>query len=239
MAKHPHYSTTSLNRYQWLAGLLFFPFYLYLIPLGLSLLLPRLGVDLHTAAGALRYEVACFAVEFVVCILIFSGFLKNSFRIFKRDFMGTVQIVILGIVFCYALNFCVSLVTEFFRLAPVNDNQITMETLLTQNPWLIAICCCVLAPITEECMLRGLVFGGLHKKNRILAYIVSVLLFALLHVWQTAAYHSFANTLLVMLQYLPVSVALAWTYERSGTIWASITTHALLNAVSCGILVLR
>ena len=38
------------------------------------------------------------------------------------------------------------------------------------------------------------------------------------------------QVLLSCMPYLPASVALAWTYEKAGTIWAPITLHALINA---------
>jgi membrane protease YdiL (CAAX protease family) len=33
-------------------------------------------------------------------------------------------------------------------------------------------------------------------------------------------------------QYLPISIVLAWIYERSGTIWTSIFFHMGINAMS-------
>ncbi len=38
--------------------------------------------------------------------------------------------------------------------------------------------------------------------------------------------------LLYALEYLPVSVVLAWAYERSGCIWTNIFFHMGFNALS-------
>lgn len=42
----------------------------------------------------------------------------------------------------------------------------------------------ILAPILEETLVRGLVFGSLHRTSRWLAYIVSCFLFVFMHNWQ-------------------------------------------------------
>ncbi len=237
MARKPHYATVPLRTAEWLGGLLYFPFYIQLLSVGLAWLLPHLGMEIHTVSGAIAAQCIYFALNFVICLLIFRRFLVASFHTVTKRFAQTVQIVILSVVFCYALNCVVSLVAQLLQRSVVNDNQTVIETLLGHNPALMALCCCVFAPVTEECLMRGLVFGQIHRKSRVLAYAASVLLFAALHVWQTAAYHSVVNTLLVMLQYLPAGIALGWAYERSGTIWTSIFAHMLLNAISCGILI--
>ena len=92
----------------------------------------------------------------------------------------------------------------------------------------------VMAPIAEELMFRGAVFGGLRPYGRTLAYAVSMLLFSVYHVWgyalQDPVYWIY------LLQYLPVSWLLCRCYERCDSIWGSILFHALVNAVSVRVL---
>ena len=89
-----------------------------------------------------------------------------------------------------------------------------------------------LAPFVEEVLFRGLVFGNLKSKSRVVAYLLSCLLFALLHVWQFAIVNQDITYFLLMVQYLVPGVVLAWAYEHSGTLWASIGIHAAANALS-------
>ena len=58
------------------------------------------------------------------------------------------------------------------------------------------------------------------------------MLFSLYHVWQYAAASGDPGLLLYAIQYIPMSVALAWTYERSGSIWTPIFFHMGYNAIS-------
>ena len=89
-----------------------------------------------------------------------------------------------------------------------------------------------LMPVIEEVLFRGLVFGNLRTKSPLVGYIVSCLLFALLHVWQFAVVSQDITYFLLMVQYLVPGLILAWVYERSGTLWASIALHAVTNALA-------
>ena len=49
---------------------------------------------------------------------------------------------------------------------------------------ILAVMSVVMAPIVEEPLFRGLLFGCIRPRSRASAYIVSALLFSLYHVWQ-------------------------------------------------------
>ena len=86
------------------------------------------------------------------------------------------------------------------------------------------------APLAEELMFRGLIFGSLRPRSRFLAYAVSMLAFALLHVLGYIGSYPVSTLALCLVQYLPAGFALAWALEFSGSIWASIGVHMLANA---------
>ena len=87
-------------------------------------------------------------------------------------------------------------------------------------------------PLVEESLFRGVVFGSLYRKSRLLAYVGSVGLFCVYHIWQFAAAYGDPALLLYAVQYLPVSIALCWLYERTGSVWSPIFLHMLLNGLS-------
>ena len=93
---------------------------------------------------------------------------------------------------------------------------------------LVGIISLALAPVMEETFFRGFLFGGL---RRYLAFwpaaLVSGLIFSLAHF----------NVGLVI-PFTMVGAVLAYTYERSGTLVASIMVHLLFNLTSFSILVL-
>ena len=88
----------------------------------------------------------------------------------------------------------------------------------------------ILAPIVEERLFRAGIFGLIRRKSRLLAYVLSVLLFGLYHVWQSAIFDP--RQLVFLLEYIPSSLLLAYVYEQSDSIWGSIFLHMLTNGVS-------
>ena len=88
--------------------------------------------------------------------------------------------------FYYALSWLAGLLLSFLDLAVANPNDAYISGLAGSNFRLIAVCTVLLAPLVEETLFRGLIFGNLHQKSRVAAYAVSALIFAAIHVWQYA-----------------------------------------------------
>jgi membrane protease YdiL (CAAX protease family) len=81
------------------------------------------------------------------------------------------------------------------------------------------------APLSEETLYRGIVFAGLAQRVPFLpAALISGLLFAIPH------------GVGVLAPILVLGTGLAWIYARTGTLWAPILAHSLVNAISLGIL---
>ena len=170
-------------------------------------------------------------------LLIFHGFLRQSF--FGGSFWNFVQALVLGFALYYAGTWVLQFVLS--RLAPgfaIYNNE-TVGALISDNQYVMLAVTVFLAPIIEETLVRGLVFGSIQPVSRVMAYIVSVILFTLMHNWQYFMLYPAGKVLLSCIPYLPASVALAWTYEKAGTIWASISLHAIANALSFGLLQLN
>ena len=133
-----------------------------------------------------------------------------------------------GIYFVLALAF--GLLIKALGIGEDNPNNSAIEEMLEQDRGIIIAMTVFLAPIVEECIFRGGLFCGLYRKNRYLAYVVSIVLFSVYHVWQYALAAQDISYLLYAISYIPASVALCWAYERSGSIWTSIFFHMSFNA---------
>ena len=104
--------------------------------------------------------------------------------------------------------------------------------MILQQGRVMAVCAVLLGPLVEEVLVRGLIFGPLSRRSRMLAYAVSTLVFSALHLWEFVGSASLPALLLSLLDYVPASIALAAAYERGGTIWSPIALHMLLNGMS-------
>ena len=87
-----------------------------------------------------------------------------------------------------------------------------------------------LAPLVEEPIFRGGVFGLLRRYSRAAAYGASMLLFAVYHLWSYALLD--ASAWLYLLQYLPAGFLLARIYEKTNSLWSAIFLHMTVNGVS-------
>lgn len=136
----------------------------------------------------------------------------------------------LGLIAFYGLN---ELWARVFRLLPLgsaNLNDATVSARLGASPGSTILIVVFLAPIVEETLFRGYVFGFLRERSRAAAYAVSCLLWALAHVWQYAA--GDLSYLLMGAQYLAPGLVMAWTYERAGSLWGCVLLHGIVNALA-------
>jgi membrane protease YdiL (CAAX protease family) len=86
------------------------------------------------------------------------------------------------------------------------------------------------AAIAEELFFRGLVFGGMRQTLPLWpAALASGVVFGSLHLT--------AGDVGVALQLSLFGAILAWTYERSGTLWTPIVLHGVNNAIAFTILI--
>jgi membrane protease YdiL (CAAX protease family) len=85
-----------------------------------------------------------------------------------------------------------------------------------------------MAPIAEEIFFRGFIYGGLRRYlNLPIAGLLSGSLFAMAH-GDPGLIAPFAG----------VGLVLAFVYEKSGTLWASIGVHFVFNSISFMLLLL-
>ena len=140
--------------------------------------------------------------------------------------------MLLGLIALYGLNELVYRLSTVVISNRTNLNDTAISAQIQDAPRVTLLIIVFLAPFIEEVLFRGLVFGNLKSKSRVVAYLVSCLLFALLHVWQFAVVQQDITYFLLMVQYLVPGAVLAWAYESSGTLWTSIGLHAVANALS-------
>lgn len=232
MAKKAKTTSAQLRRGEVIGGLIYLPFYVMLTPMLISLI----GEGLRMNLSVYQLNVITFVVNFIAIVLIFHRFLFDSLCVAGHQFWQFVQTVILAIAFYYAMYYALSLIYSLTGVNLQNANNDAVTLMMRNHRVPMLICTCALAPVVEESLCRGLIFGTLRGKNRIVAYAVSMLAFAILHVWQYVGVYTVWNLLLVSVTYLPAGLALAWAYEKSNTVWASILTHASINFITAALL---
>jgi membrane protease YdiL (CAAX protease family) len=166
----------------------------------------------------------------LLCMLIFlRSFLRRSFDRLCDRIMACAFAVILGYMLMLALNYFAAMLETLFEQQLDNLNNDAVTQLASSDYGKAAALAVFLAPMVEEPLFRAGIFGTIRKKHRFWAYAVSIVLFALYHVWQYALAYADPMYLLIAVEYIPAGLALCWAYDRTGSIWTPIFLHMLIN----------
>ena len=194
---------------------------------------PILGFSLSDTNLNLLY----YALGFVLILLCMFHYMKASFGDFWENKLASLTSVLLGYAIYTLAMYTVSLIITLFTESAVNPNSEAIIAQTKLNPNVMIVIGVLLAPIVEETLFRGVIFGTLRKSSRFAGYAVSAVLFAVYHLFSYilagVAYGSFDWILLLyLLQYIPAGIILCWCYERSRNIYGSIFLHMVINYIS-------
>ena len=215
-----------------IGGVVFLMIYLVVLPFATDPLFRFVGGLLDVSISATVQNMIYYYVLFAVTLIIFHKFIGRTSRNFADNLGVACRSMLVGLIGLYGLNELVYRLTSLAIGNRTNLNDTTISAQIQDAPRVTLLIIVLLAPFIEEVLFRGLVFGNLKSKSRVVAYLVSCLLFALIHVWQFAVVQQDITYFLLMVQYLVPGAVLAWAYESSGTLWASIGLHAAANALS-------
>lgn len=225
-------SQSNLSPGEMTAGWVFFAVYLAVLPYAAPLLFRLLEQGLGTQIPKRLENALYYYLLFAVTLVIFHGFLLRTTRLFVDTLGQSVKTALLGLVALYGANELAYRLTRVLVNGQTNLNDAAVSAQIRSAPTVTLLIVVFLAPFVEEVLFRGLVFGTLRSRSRALAYLVSCVLFALLHVWQFAVVGRDAAYFSLMVQYLVPGAVLAWAYDRTGTLWTSILLHAAANGLS-------
>ena len=167
---------------------------------------------------------------FVLCVML--PYLRRHFDTLLDRLRLCLLTMLLALLVNYALSSFVAIFLMLGEGLANNPNNDAVMELAADNSGVTRALSIFIAPVLEEVLYRGVAFGSIRNRSRGWAYVVSVALFALSHVWQYALAYQDASLLLYAIQYVPVTLALTWAYERSGSIWTPIFFHMGYNALS-------
>lgn len=220
----PLQSSLRMSRGETIFGWIYLVFYLFLTPLLIQLALEGLKIPYDIS----RINLIYFYVNFLVVAFFCRRFLAQSLRETKAALL--IRSVLTG----YGINWMLSLVVVWITGAVaeyVNPADATTTEMILQNRGVMTVCAVFLGPLVEEVLMRGLIFAPLARRRRGWGYLISSLAFSMLHLLGYIGTVPMTELLLSLLDYIPASIALAYAYERGGTIWSPIVLHMLVNAI--------
>ena len=226
----------ALRKRELIGGLIYLPIYLFGAEYAAIWIAELAGLDLTEASTLGPANLIYNGINALVLTAVFLRFLTEQLRPLQDRGWALFPDLLLGWLTQYGLSYLASFacgaLLVLLGLEYFNLNQEVVELVTALSPASAILNACVLAPLVEELLFRGLIFCGLYRRSRFWAYAVSMLAFALAHTLGAILYQPVGLTLVNVIVYLPAAYALAWIYERSGTIWEAIFLHAGINAVT-------
>lgn len=172
----------------------------------------------------------------IACLFIMPR--MDVLEIFNLNRPQIKKVIVTSLLGLLAIYFCAGIATIF--ITPLLENnlgkqefQVPVQMMLEakqNNPSLLValvILAVIVAPICEEFVFRGYIYGTLKRFScRFFAATISALFFAVVH-----------TSLWSVVPLFIVGFLLALIYEISGSLWAAIFTHALFNGITTFILI--
>lgn len=208
-------------------GWVFFGLYLFVFPFLVGAVTRFLDEHLELGFTAAESSAVYYAAVLLLLTAVFWDFLKNAFRILKDNTRRNLFALVVGFGGGLLFTVLLSLIPLPVENPVIGDYR--GQFLL--SPGFTTAVVMFLRPLTEELLYRGLLFGSLRKKNRPMAYAVSIGLSALAAVWQFAIPDGGALYLLLALRYLPLAAAATWCYDIGGSVLTPMALRVILNGL--------
>ena len=218
----------TLNRGETWLGWIYWAVQLLVLPTVIDAVLPLLGLDL----SVIQFNFIFFALNFLFLKVIFHRFLGEHTKLALKQPFRVLRYAFGGYVFFWISTTVIGIVTAHFVPSFSNVNDAAIMQMAASDYTLTAIGTVLLAPVSEELMYRGLLFGSLHHRSPAGAFILSTIVFAAIHVVGYIGLYRPLILVLCFLQYIPAGLCLGWAYTRSGNIWAPILAHIAINQTS-------
>lgn len=178
-----------------------------------------------------RINLAYYCLSFCCTLLLMGNFLHRNFNALCDNPGRVIKTYLLGWLIYLGAAMAAGVILNFIDFGGANPNDSAVMDMVDINRRSVFVIGVLLAPIVEETIFRGGIFGSIRPKSRLLAYAASIALFSLYHVWQFAFFYNDLRYLIFALQYIPISLTLCWCYDRSGSLWTSIALHMTFNLI--------
>lgn len=216
-----------MRRSEIIGGIIWLVIYGFFMGDILGLGLELLGIS-YTAA---QLNALFFLCNFVITALVFWRFLTRNLSLVPGNLLRILKAMLLGFCIYWLLQVGLDVIGQFLSGNMDIPNDDTISSIAGENYRIMWAGAVLLAPMVEETLVRGLIFGTVRRLNRAAAYAAAAVVFAAMHV---LSYLGQMDTLTLgynILVYGLPSIALCACYEYAGNIWAPIGLHMIINAL--------
>ncbi|MEG0276464.1 MAG: type II CAAX endopeptidase family protein [Coprobacillus sp.] len=236
-----HFTRKVPNQIKWMFVFVILPLYLYCGSIIFNAILKfiiitfSIQMDINSANAYLN-----LMTDFVLLIIVWfimKDFLKEQFKDFSKNMKDNlIYGCLVGVGLIYAGSFIGGILTMLFGGTDSSQNQAMIEVITKTSPVVMVITTVLLAPILEEFVFRGILFGWAYEINPKFAHIISAFVFAMLHIILALLSGNIAEWVQIF-SYFLMSIVLSYLYEKTNNIAVPILTHMINNLITMLIII--
>lgn len=224
MFKHLHDNLTPTEKK---LGWCYWLFQLFVLPVAMPMVNDYFGSPLTD----LELNFLFFCINALLLVLMLHKYVFKSIgHGISRPFR-TLRIAVVWFGIYWLLSMAATQAALYLDPEFINANDASIADMAAEGFTLTAIGTVLLVPIAEEIMYRGVIFGSIYHRSKLLAYVVSIVLFAAVHLMGYITEYTPMALLAAFLQYLPAGLCLAIAYARTGSILAPVLMHIAINQI--------
>lgn len=219
-----------------IGGIIYIPVHCFVLPFIMTVLDTLVFQPKKIVLSELTLNLIIYGVGFVFCLLFMWKYLKTSFGMIFDAPGKFLHFAVNGLFLNYLISAVVSMIIVSVMSggidSVINPNTEGVSKLIYEDFNASAVMTVIFAPVVEECMFRGALFGSIRKKSRFWAYFVTIVVFSVYHLWAFFVTDYSWELWVYLLQYVPPTIILCRAYEKSGTIWCPILIHCVINLLA-------
>jgi membrane protease YdiL (CAAX protease family) len=182
--------------------------------------------DSSTLAGEIYSSIIYFSYMFIPFILMVFIFKQNPFRIVPVKGIKNKAVILPALALVFGFYFLADLATQYIQVFLGFVNLQATSPDFTPPTGIPAFAVyffqiCIMAPLCEEFIFRGVILHNLKPLGNAFAVLVSALLFSMVH-----------GDLLQMPLAFFVGLLFGVLVIKSGSIWLTVILHASVNTFS-------
>lgn len=161
-----------------------------------------------------------------ILIIIYRKDLFSEFKNFKDKWSENMKIGVdawaIGVIIMASSN----LILEFIFNSGGANNENAVQEMIMAYPLVMGLYTCIIAPFNEEIVFRKTLYDVF--KNKWVFVFISFLLFGLAHVYSSA---TTLTDWLYIIPYGALGGAFAYAYNKTDTVFTSMSLHIIHNSV--------
>lgn len=194
------------------------------------------NVELSSLGYSMTVNTICYVAMIIALILISNRDVLKLLPSFKQwqSYLAAVICFASIMAFTISYNIFIETLQEFGILnIPVSDNanQAAIVSLESKFPFTSLVVFGLIGPICEELTYRVGLFSLIKRKNKALAYILTIIIFAFIHFNFSTNTTTLINEFINLPYYMFAAFAFSFTYDKFGFA-GSATAHVINNVYS-------